>query len=1409
MSNNLITWNQFKVCGKNPFGLRYDFEDLCRQLFVCEFVSDGDYVHSNPNQAGIEIEPYFHKKTNRWISFQAKFFENKVDYDQILNSATNIIKYYKGKLNCVYLFCNRPITNNCSNYLKIKKTLNEQDIDVILVCDTAILDLVKKYHQIGTYYFNAHNINHKWFEDKAKLVDCNLGDRHNKNFNIETKTLDYLSIFVQDSYGVAYFNNKKKMLISEIDNIKWRIGDYYDDAVELANFIEDISDVDNVTIHNVCNWQKLVKEKFTYKIDDLQSKIEKTNEVDKNVYNKKNQQSLQQMKMMMNLYDDGLNVQDNEKELLNAKVLVITGEAGTGKTQLLANKTFSILNNNGNALLILGNECLSDNNMIEQISKNLGIDISFSNLIEILEIIGENTNKIVPIFIDALNESWNQKLWKSALLYLLNELEDKKYVRLVITLRKEYIRDIIPDYFYNNNSVKMIDHPGFKDITLDAVKTFFNYYGVSFTPINLFSSQMYNPLFLTLYCKNHISNDVSLMGLYNKILWTANLNIHDQLKLSKDGYSVSDNLVSEVVNCISQEMLDSESKQLERNKIESLPIFARLGLTPRVFITKMCNEGILHNYKINDKEYLRFSYDQMNEFYPANRIVSMYSDENELRNYLSNDLLKIKNGKLYDIKNINIFINACSLYADKYHKECIDIIDQIDDKRDKEFIFELYLDSLNWRSNVYLALSEVVKRCSDYATSINQLWNCFITNSLKPNHILNADGLHKFLMKYSLTDRDFYWTIFINEFNDSDRTIQIIEEYNKCNGIAFNNEEQIRLMLILLSWFLTSSNRYVRDLTSKAMITILTDNFKYSKYLLELFKDVNDPYIIQRLYGIVFGACVRIIKHSKDEFEELVEYIYDIVFNKKDAYPDILLRDYARLIIEYYVYIFSDCRLPFDLNKIKPPYKSTPLPTECDVDYSKQEYIDGLFYIKNSMRFEANGAYGDFGRYVFQGAIDEFDIDQALVFNLAMDHIINKLKYDEDKFTNYDRMVSSQDLNRHETIKTERIGKKYQWITMFNFLARISDNYPMINNYTDEQLDFKGSYQLRIRDFDPTLNENKLFNLNYPNFNDFKSHMDEIKKECKQLINSSDFDKNAWLNSCSNFFSYQKKDLILVDENGNEWLVLYRYSDTNDNNFSKDKLQIFNFMYGYFVNDKQLSILKKFAEKKVYLLDSSITNSYTEYGLFNREYPWSYSCETAIDEQCKSFELYTGETKEVTFKNSNKTFIGEGEIVYEDEDVVIINDIGNRKSEDKVENLIREEKVTIDIGKILNSTQCMIWSEQYDGSKTNNISIKHPCAKLIKDLKLKQDEYDGYYYNQEGELVSFDSELTKQHAGLVIKKNEFDKFLSNNNYKFVWFVKAEKDVLDDDPQKIAWSDWMGLLVYDGDTVKGDYYKRND
>lgn len=176
-------------------------------------------------------------------------------------------------------------------------------------------------------------------------------------------------------------------------------------------------------------------------------------------------------------------------------------------------------------------------------------------------------------------------------------------------------------------------------------------------------------------------------------------------------------------------------------------------------------------------------------------------------------------------------------------------------------------------------------------SSENNGWAMLISNSVKVSHPFNADFLHNLLSRYELNKRDYLWTIYINKltWNESDRIVQLVQLYNSGEKLEFSSEKQVELLLTLLGWLLTSSNRWLRDYTSKAMIEILKDHFGLCKKILEKFESVNDPYVNQRLYGVVFGACC---KRTNGELQELAEYVYEAIFNREKVYPDILLRDY-------------------------------------------------------------------------------------------------------------------------------------------------------------------------------------------------------------------------------------------------------------------------------------------------------------------------------------------------------------------------------------------------------------------------------------------------------------------------------------------------------------------------------------
>ena len=191
-----IDWNGFKIFNPDAKGLNSKFEDLCRQLFVNEFLAgnkSGAYPHSNPHNPGIEAEPVYDEVNDRRIGFQAKYFEDKVNYNDIKDSAEMTVKHYSGKLDAFYLYCNRSLTSTSESMKRIKAILEAANIDLELITDNAILDLVRKNKNsyLGEYYFGNHTLDMQWYINHSQDMFDGLGSRYNHKVNIDT----YISLY--------------------------------------------------------------------------------------------------------------------------------------------------------------------------------------------------------------------------------------------------------------------------------------------------------------------------------------------------------------------------------------------------------------------------------------------------------------------------------------------------------------------------------------------------------------------------------------------------------------------------------------------------------------------------------------------------------------------------------------------------------------------------------------------------------------------------------------------------------------------------------------------------------------------------------------------------------------------------------------------------------------------------------------------------------------------------------------------------------------------------------------------------------------------------------------------------------------------------------------------------------------
>lgn len=1400
VNKKVITWSQFEICNADK---RNAFESMCRLLFKHTYLNNINTYHSNANNPGVEIEPVLTESGKR-ISFQSKYFE-KLDsscYSQIQHSAGRTIKFYSGKLDVLYLYCNLDLTTTSKTYDETVNDLKNHGIQLVLISNNTILDQVIEEPAIASYYFLTHNLDEDWFYENITTSLNALGTRYNSEFNVTTTLNQYLDLFSCNENAIRLVNSKKPEAIKTIKSNRWKYDENCHFIDGLCRFIKSLDDVTISTISDCFDWSNRIKSEFSNDFaritDKLNSKCKELDECESREEKQKIKREIYILQELSEL-DAVLELEKIEKNLIKNKMIIVSGNAGTGKSQLFAFNSKKAIQNGLYSILILGQTLINNQYLESQIPSILGLNCEFDELLNILECLGEIHNQPIVIYIDAVNESNYRDIWKNGLSTIYNKIKNLNYVRVAVSVRSGYEPFVFDNNIINlqtSQEITNIHHTGFQENSIEAVREFLDFYNIPFYPSFSISYELTNPLFLLLFCKNYKkeyegNNFFNIYMLFeelinetnNELLKENNILINKNILL-KLIYEIIRIQISKKENSISQEDLLRlefwETFGLNTNKINSIRIIEKSGL--------------LNTFTTKNEERYYLGYNLLEDYLGAKMIVETHTDKSELREYIKNDVLGICNGKISKPNNRDLYIAICSLFAEKYNEECIDIIEKINENYNLTLLYHSYINSYKLRKANTINSKYFIDFVNKHQIEPKIVFSMLIENSTKINHPLNAEFLHSILLNKPLNVRDSMWTIFINDIDDSQRIIQLINYFNEGNTLSGLTADNIFLLLILFTWLLTSSNRFTRDIASKAMIELLKSNFQFCLPLLRKFESVNDPYVFQRLYGIVFGTCVKRTSVYENDYKSLAEYVYENIFAKKEVYPDVLLRDYARLIIERYLFEFPNS-ISIDIDLISPPYNSEAIPTVVKEEYYNNDMLQSGFNIIDCSMIpdtrNTPGLYGDFGRYTFQSALNYFEnIDIDNLYHYAMQYIRDVLGYKNSYFTDYDLCSKRAFFDRSNTKKCERIGKKYQWITFYNILARVSDRH-MLHNYNEPSSPYIGPWQIHVRDFDPTLNCNFIVSKDLPEFISDEDYIDDFISDKSDLGVAEKWTKK----NCQLFKNISNK-IMIRDSSDIQWVKLFSYDkvenkDDNDESsyFCTGKQDIWLKSDGYFVNKKQFTNIKN-AISNHRISGERLSGGFNITSLFLREYPWSISYHTLYNDSWSDYNIFTGEEKEVAFEG--------GELDYSklEEGILQFNKTV----------CTRKEKVKKAIAKVISSYSNLAWESEYDASQDETTSFLLPCEELINYLKLNFKEYDGCFYSGET-LVSHYISTGRDSCALVLRKDYLDKFIKENNLVLFWECYGEKQYFYEEHNQY-WQEWNGILYLEDNEIKGSIGCKN-
>lgn len=1147
--------------------------------------------------------------------------------------------------------------------------------------------------------------------------------------------------------------------------------------------------------------------------------------------------------------------------------LMMKGEAGIGKTHLFCDFAKEALELGHPVYIFLGEEFAASKDPLACISDLLNGDKRYARLLQQIDNEAKKRNKKAVVLVDAVNEAKTKVDWTK-----MNGLKKYKNISFAISIRTGYEKAILEDEFVR--TVQTYNHPGLDVGDFNDVSKFFTHYSVPLPDVPLIAPEFRNPLFIKIFCKTYTRTRTVRGHVGATTLFEDYVKKQTKQVLRTVGEPQNrDHIWKKIIKPFAEWMGENGTARILETKARQLVEVHYPGKSKQI-LQEMQRYWLLSKTphysksgKLSGYEY-RFPYQKFSDHLIARYLLDRNLDKlHPQQSFLPKSKLGAildKSYSHYDMRYGLIEAMAIQVPERLNGKDLVNVAPE--DFKETYIAVETFLNSLMWRSlemeggalkcfNRQEILDYINNHVINTDDGFDKTLNTMLNVACIEAHPLDAETLHNFFLKHKMPKRDAFWQRFMHYYNDDG---SVIERYltwaSSPLSRKIRSEKVVEQTAVAMSWFLASSNRRVRDKTTKALVNLLDGKYSVIVNLLKRFHEVDDVYIIERIYAIAYGCALRETDVSK--IGRLATHVYETEFSSNTPFAHILIRDYARGIVELY-HNFKPSA-PFDKNKYLPPYKSTfprRVPSEKTLEkkYRHSDDVKKDYYSVWGSVMYPHGL-GDFGNYVVNSNLSRFsrkkrdgstpksekelvdeavgslkpahkalletihskyrdlnwkgilgdekhleearkDVDKSFEqlkktlkgyskqqlelidkyarsvnlddnsrfdTGLAQRWIFNRvisLGWDPKLHGSYDKEIRSYDRGRAPN-KPERIGKKYQWQALHEFLALAADSFYMNKG----EGEYEGPWQLSIRDIDPsytitkTLADDKggwWFKVPY---DDWRTDVDDVTwmknesdlPDLKQLIEVKDRRGKKWLDLEA--FFHWKQPLLHIPE---------------DKRYSYKHREVWVMIHSYIVKKADLT---KFIEwgKNQHFMGDWMPKSHEFYGAFYREFPGQRGF-------MHMYTPYYG--KQDWYPKS----YGRNNL--------------------PVKLMVTDDEYSQE-------------GSGYDQSIDEGFGIKLPAKPIYDSMKVRSASTEGQYKNDSGQIVFLDPHVKeKGPRALLASTSHFTEYLNDKDYAVVWTVLGQKQTIGDSMGRDR--DWPGIFEFSGvyyfdqdtQSLQGDIYTK--
>jgi len=924
------------------------------------------------------------------------------------------------------------------------------------------------------YYFNERVLSEEWFATHLDLATSTAGPRYIPDFNVETDMSKWFAALgrtpawsSESQDRVHLFRQAYERLASAVHTSRndqmspaWpeecheEAQHLIDDMAPLLRLCDEVANSDDSEACRSC------VERLNDILEGLQS-VESQLANDLELQHGKGKAESISFRQFMAEYEvsfPAANLDETRECLLAVEALrdwfcspagalaferafVLTGSAGSGKTHGVCDIGHRRLADGMLTCIVFGSQFGGEPDPWVRLleSLDLPVTLGMDGLLDALEAAAEASGSLCLVIIDAINETRPLPYWHDRLAAVVEAVRRRASLRLSVTCRTSYVPSCVPDGL----GIPVVEHRGFEGIEGYACASFFRHYDLEVPIAPILRPEYSNPLYLKLVCETARARGLhglpsGWFGLTSAV--GAFMDQKERQFALDHGIAERGDVVRSSLGAIARAIADSDSVGLPWSQAQRVVSAAAPQAGSADVVDWLVRSDLLiedmsaANDTLGSEHIVRLAFERLGDCLIAEKlwreVTSAGINNARCPDGPLDSLLRDADA----VEHNTGVLGALSIFVAE-QQPGLELPDFVTDPIARTALVRITVSSFPSRDPATFSSSSrtLFLEALHVAGFSRQAMDAVLSTSWQRSAI-DALWLHTVLKNHPLSRRDAWWCSYLHDRYETHGPVRRLIEAAFEFPLGQVENPVAERWATSLRWFAAAADRRVKDGATRAATALFVARPEITLGVLGRLFSCDDDEVRERALLATYGAMI--VTRDPGETRRTAEWLCKTFRDNPLTFDNALIRDDARSVLE----LASELGvLPDDCEA---QMIAEPIPVEWPLTFPSAEEMQRYRDSNRLPRLVSSCLQDDFFRYSLGDLRPwEHGVPIEKMAEWILHRVASGFGYEGSGCEQYDSyMLHKYGFGRARKTWAERIGKKYQWVAMYQLASRLHDH---------------------------------------------------------------------------------------------------------------------------------------------------------------------------------------------------------------------------------------------------------------------------------------------------------------------------------------------------------------------------------